>query len=666
MPFLPMNLEEIKDRGFTAPDFIMVTADAYVDHPSFGHALIARLVESLGFSVGIIAQPLNDKDYSIFGMPKYAFLLSGGVVDSMVNNYTAAKKRRNTDEYSPGGKAGKRPDRVLTVYTKALKRLFPDSAVIIGGIEASLRRLAHYDYWSDSVRPSILFESGADILVYGMGEKPITEIINATAKGIPVSKIRHIRGTAYIDRAENLSAVIKSNLSGESKDYIITHSYDKVYSEKKAFAESFKQQSQNTDAINGKGIIQEQKDGYFVVVNPPQYPLTVEECDNVFALPFMRDYHPVYKAFGGIPAIKEVQFSIISHRGCFGSCSFCALNYHQGRVIQKRSDESIIAEAKELAVHKDFKGYIHDVGGPTANFHEVACKQQQKYGVCKDKYCTGTKPCKNLIIDHKSYLSLLQKIRSIEGIKKVFIRSGIRFDYLMADKNEQFFNELCKHHISGQLKVAPEHVSENVLTAMNKTPHDIYDKFLQKFKTVNLRLKMPQFVVPYLISSHPGSTLKDAIKLALYLKSIKYVPKQVQDFYPTPSTRSTCMYYTNIDPDTMEKVYVAKTEKEKAMQRALLQYNKPENRQIVLEALRLAGREDLIGYSKGCLVSLPSRVNVYTTAEKNKNFGKTKSITFGKIEKIGIGKTEKTNFVKNEKTTFAKPVKDRFAKPKKY
>lgn len=607
MPFLPIKKEETtKDAIF---DYIVVSADAYVDHPSFGHAVIARLTESLNHSVAIIAQPVTEDDYREFGIPKYAFLVSGGVVDSMVNNYTVAKKMRTTDEYSAGGKAGRRPDRALTVYTKMLKKLFPETAVIIGGIEASLRRLAHYDYWSDSVMPSILYTSGADLLIYGMGEKPVTEFIKAADKGIPPSKIRHIKGTAYLEKKELLSSAMQSALSGDNSAYIVTQSYKEVSQNKKSFAESFKTQSENTDALSGKGIIQEQDNGYYTVVNPPQYPLTEAECDSVASLPYMRDYHPYYKQFGGIPAIEEVQFSIISHRGCFGSCSFCALNYHQGRVIQKRSDDSIINEAKELISHKDFKGYIHDVGGPSANFRETACEEQKKHGVCKNKYCTGIKPCKNLKIDHKSYLTLLRKLRNLEGVKKVFIRSGIRFDYLMADNDNTFFSELVKHHISGQLKVAPEHISPNVLRLMNKSSHDIYLKFTEKFKSENHRQKMQQFVVPYLISSHPGSTLKDAIELALYLKSISYTPKQVQDFYPTPSTRSTCMYYSGYDPDTGEKVYTAKTEKEKAMQRALLQFTMPKNRKLVEEALVLAGRTDLIGYGKNCLLTPVRRLH---------------------------------------------------------
>lgn len=601
MPFLPIDSNEFTSRGIT-PDFIMISADAYVDHPSFGHAVIARLVESLGYSIGVIPQPVKDEDYRALGTPGYAFLISGGVVDSMVNNYTAAKKKRNTDEYSAGGKAGKRPDRAVTVYTKNLKRLFPDSAIIIGGIEASLRRFAHYDYWADKVLPSILYDSKADLLIYGMGEKPLTELLEAAGRGIPIKKIRHIRGTAYLEKTENLSSAIQNCINGIGGDYINANSFEEVSGDKVLYAKSFKIQSQNTDAINGKGIIQKQKDNYYVIQNPPQYPLTVEESDNIAALPYERTYHPCYKTAGGIPAIEEVRFSIISHRGCFGSCSFCAINYHQGRSIQKRSDESIIKEAEKLTKLDDFKGYIHDVGGPTANFYETSCEQQKKYGVCKDKYCIGNEPCKNLVVNHASYLSLLQKLRSINGIKKVFIRSGIRFDYLMLDKNDQFFNELCKYHISGQLKVAPEHTSDKVLKLMNKPAHSVYESFYEKFNAINKRLKLPQFIVPYLISSHPGCTLNDAVNLALYLKSIRYMPKQVQDFYPTPSTRSTCMYYTEIDPDTMQKVYVAKTEKEKAMQRVLLQYSKPENRRLVAEALKLSGREDLIGNTKNCLI----------------------------------------------------------------
>jgi uncharacterized radical SAM protein YgiQ len=598
-----MTKEEADALFIGVPDIVLVSADAYVDHPSFGHAVIARAIESEGFSVCIVAQPACDADYGRFGAPKYGFFVSSGVVDSMVNNYTAAKKRRTDDVYAAGGRGGLRPDRAVDVYTKNLKRLFPGCAVIAGGIEPSLRRLSHYDYWTDGVRPSLLYTSGADLLIYGMGERTVKEILAAMRRGIPPQKIRHVKGTAYMDRPENLSKEVRGALTaGGGAGGVLLESHEAVCGDKKVFAACFRKQCAYTDGFAAPRLLQRQPDGYVAVVNPPQPPLTERELDEAAEYPYMRDAHPLYKQTGGVPAIEEVKFSVISQRGCFGSCSFCALNYHQGRRIQARSEESLLREAELLTRLPGFKGYIHDVGGPTANFHEKACKKQEKSGVCDGKYCIGGSPCKNLVVSHKKYLRLLQRMRAIPGVKKVFVRSGIRFDYLLMDTDPQFLNELLKYHVSGQLKVAPEHVSGRVLKLMNKPPHSVYEKFYDAFYAAGKRLKKDQYIVPYFISSHPGSELSDAIELALYLKKINYMPKQVQDFYPTPSTRSACMYYTGYDPDTMRKVFTAKTAEEKAMQRALLQYKKPENRALVEKALRAAGREDLIGRGAHCLI----------------------------------------------------------------
>jgi uncharacterized radical SAM protein YgiQ len=592
MAFLPINRSDMEARGWDCLDFLYISGDAYVDHPSFGHAIITRLLESEGYRVGIIAQPdwRTNNDFMRMGRPNYAVLISSGVIDSMVNHYTASKKPRSNDSYSPGGEAGHRPDRAIIVYANKVREVFKGIPVIIGGIEASLRRFAHYDYWDDKVRRSILLDSKADMLVYGMGEKPISEIAALLAKGADIGRIRDVRGTVYVS---------DSYTTDESS--ILLPSYEQVSASRRSYAEAFMLQYSEQDAISGKTLVQRHGEK-FVVQNPPSFPLGEKDLDRIYALPYERTYHPSYEAFGGIPAIKEVEFSITSHRGCYGGCSFCALNFHQGRVIQKRSQASIINEAKKLTWQPGFKGYIHDVGGPTANFREKACERQKKYGTCKSRQCLYPVPCKNLKVDHGEYLQLLRKLREIPEIKKVFIRSGIRYDYLMLDKNDDFFIELCEHHISGQLKVAPEHIADRVLEKMGKPGRKVYEAFVRKFYEINKELGKEQYLVPYLISSHPGSDLKAAVELAEYLKKIGYTPEQVQDFYPTPGTLSTCMFYTKLDPRTMKKVYVPTSPKEKAMQRALLQFKRSENHALVTEALRQAGREDLIGYGPNCLV----------------------------------------------------------------
>ena len=576
--FLPITKNETNGEL----DFVMISCDAYVDHPTYGHAIISRLIESKGFSIGIIPQPLTDGDYFALPTPKIAYLVSGGVVDSMVNNYTVAKRKRELDVYSPLSKQGKRPDRQVSVYSKTLKRLFPESFVIIGGVEASLRRFAHYDYWSDSVRESILTESNADMLIYGAGEKPFWDILALLKKGVTLQKINSVRGTVVkVDSSEELGLL--------EKGYVELPSYERVVSSKEDYAKAFKTQSQNTDAVNASALFQRQKNGVIILQNLPQFPLTVKEMDEVYSYPYERTYHPIYEVEGGIKSIEEVKFSVVSHRGCYGSCSFCSINYHQGRRIQKRSDESILSEIELLTKQPDFKGYIHDLSGPSANFREPACEFQDKNGVCKNRYCIGNKPCKNLKVDHSSFINLLRKARKIKGVKKVFIRSGLRFDYLLYDNNStEILKELIKHHISGQLKVAPEHMADGVLKVMNKPPFKVYKEFALKYKQANEKEGLKQYLVPYLISSHPGCELKHAVMLTEYLKSINYMPEQVQDFYPTPSTRSTCMYYTGIDPDTMQEVFVPKTSEQKAMQRALLQYKLPKNKEAVKKAYILA------------------------------------------------------------------------------
>ena len=590
--FLPICKEDLIKRNIEQLDFILVTGDAYVDHPSFGSAIIARTLESQGFTVGIIAQPKwnNADDFKRLGRPKYGFLINSGNIDSMVNHYTAAKKKRHDDFYSPGGKSGYRPDRALIVYCNRVREAYKDIPIVIGGIEASLRRFAHYDYWDNKVRRSILLDSKADILVYGMGEKTIVQIAEMLKYGASASSLTGIRGTCYITKdIDNLDK------------YITVPSFEDVATDKKAYGEAYKTEYYEQDPVRGKGIIQKHGDRY-LVQNPPQVPLTNDEMNFTYDLPFMRTYHPCYEKLGGIPAIQEVKFSITSHRGCYGSCSFCALTFHQGRIIQTRDGDSIVEEAKLLTTLPDFKGYIHDVGGPTADFRHKACKIQDEYGACKTKQCMFPKPCKNLIIDHSEYLSVLRRVRSIDGIKKVFVRSGLRYDYMIHDKDDTFFKELCEHHISGQLKVAPEHVTPRVLAQMGKPTREVYDRFVNKYFDINKKLGKKQYLVPYMMSSHPGSDLDAAIELAQYVKSMGYTPEQVQDFYPTPGSLSTTIYYIGYNPITGEQVYTPKTQEEKNMQRALIQFAVPKNYEIVKKALIKAGREDLIGNGKDCLI----------------------------------------------------------------
>lgn len=591
--FLPISKEDMKRRGIEQLDFVYVCGDAYVDHPSFGHAIITRLLESYGYTVGIIAQPdwKQNDSIAILGEPRLGFLVSAGNMDSMVNHYSVSKKRRKTDAFSPGGVMGRRPDYAAVVYCNLIRHTYKKTPIIIGGIEGSLRRLAHYDYWSNKVKRSILLDSGADLISYGMGERSIIEIAEALAAGIDVKDITYIRGTVF--RTQDPYFI---------EDAIVLPSYDEISTNKEAYAHSFYIQYQNTDPFQAKKMAEAYPHGIYVVQNPPQKPLSMQEMDDVYALPYTRTYHPIYEKDGGIPAISEVKFSLISNRGCFGGCNFCALTFHQGRIIQTRSHASILAEAKQMIQNKDFKGYIHDVGGPTANFRHPSCKKQLEKGVCTNRQCLFPTPCKNLTVDHKDYLSLLRKLRQLPGVKKVFIRSGIRFDYLLEDKDDRFFRELCQYHVSGQLKVAPEHISDNVLRYMGKPPVEVYDRFKEKYRKINEQIGKKQYLVPYLMSSHPGSTLKDAIALAEYLRDLGYMPEQVQDFYPTPSTISTCMYYTGLDPATMQPVYVSHNPHEKAMQRALIQYRNPSNYDLVYEALKKEHREDLIGFDQHCLI----------------------------------------------------------------
>ncbi len=591
--FLPVSKEDMEARGISQLDFVYVIGDAYVDHPSFGPAIISRILEDNGYTVGIIAQPdwKNEESITVLGKPRLGFLVCGGNMDSMVNHYFVSKKPRPTDAYTPGGKTGKRPDHAVVVYGNLIRRVYKDSPIIIGGIEASLRRLAHYDYWSDSFKRSILLDSQADIISYGMGEKSIVEIADALNSGIDVKYITFIQGTVY--KTKDISGIYKGEILPE---------YEEMKTDKLRYADSFQIQYENTDPFSGKTLIEGYPNGIYVVQNPPAMPLSTEEMDHVYELPYARTYHPMYETDGGIPAIAEIKFSLISNRGCFGGCSFCALTFHQGRCVQVRSHESIIEEAKLITQDKDFKGYIHDVGGPTANFRQPSCEKQMNVGVCKNRQCLFPKPCPNMKADHSDYLQLLRKLRSLPKVKKVFIRSGIRFDYLMADKDDTFFYELVEHHISGQLKVAPEHISDAVLSKMGKPENAVYERFVKKYYDINNKLGKKQFLVPYLMSSHPGSTLKEAIELAEYLRDLGYMPEQVQDFYPTPSTISTVMYYTGIDPRDKKPVYVCKNPHEKAMQRALIQYRNPKNYELVKEALLKAGREDLIGFDKKCLI----------------------------------------------------------------
>lgn len=591
--FLPITREEMKERGWDQVDFVYVSGDAYVNHPSFGHAIITRLLESRGYRVGIIAQPdwRKPESVQVFGEPRLGFLVSAGNMDSMVNHYSVSKKRRKTDAYTPGGEMGKRPDYACVVYGNLIRQTYKKTPIILGGIEASLRRMAHYDYWSDKLKRSVLLDSGADVISYGMGEHSIVELAEALDAGIPVEDITYIAGTVV--KAKSLDSIY---------DAEILPSFEDLKADKMNYARSFYTQYLNTDAFNGKRLVEPYSEHLYVVQNPPAAPLTQMEMDDVYSLPYQRTYHPSYEAKGGVPAIKEIKFSLISNRGCFGGCSFCALTFHQGRIVQVRSHESLIEEAKEITKDKDFKGYIHDVGGPTANFRHPSCKKQMEHGVCKTRQCLFPSPCKNLDADHRDYVSLLRKLRDIPKVKKVFIRSGIRFDYLLADKKQEFLRELCEYHVSGQLKVAPEHVAGPVLSLMGKPEHKVYEEFTRQFYKMNEKIGKEQYLVPYLMSSHPGSTLKEAVELAEYCRDLGYMPEQVQDFYPTPSTLSTCMYYTGVDPRTMQKVYVPKSPHEKAMQRALIQYRNPELYDLVIEALHKAGRSDLIGFGPKCLV----------------------------------------------------------------
>ena len=591
--FLPVTKEEVQELGIQQLDFIYITGDAYVDHPSFGHAIITRLLQAHGYSVGVIAQPdwKREDSITVLGTPRLGFLVSSGNMDSMVNHYYVSKKRRETDAYTPGGVIGKRPDHATVVYSNLIRKTYKNIPIIIGGIEASLRRMAHYDYWSDSLKHSILLDSQADIISYGMGEKSIVEIADALNSGIAAKASSFIAGTVY--KTKDISGLY---------DYELLPSYNEMLADKLLYAKSFRLQHENTDSFNGKILVEPYPNGIYIVQNIPQKPLSTQEMDDVYALPYQRTYHPSYESQGGVPAIAEIKFSLISNRGCFGGCNFCALTFHQGRTIQVRSHESIIEEAKQIIQEKDFKGYIHDVGGPTANFRQPSCQKQLRDGVCKHRQCLCPKLCPNLEVDHSDYLSLLRKLRTLPEIKKVFVRSGIRFDYLMLDKEDTFFKELVEHHISGQLKVAPEHICDVVLSKMGKPENAVYKVFAQKYQRINQKQGKKQFLVPYLMSSHPGSTLKEAVALAEYLRDANFMPEQVQDFYPTPSTISTVMYYTEVDPVTMKPVYVCKNPHEKAMQRALIHYRNPKNYDLVREALTLAGREDLIGFDKKCLI----------------------------------------------------------------
>ena len=607
--FLPICKEDMEKRGWTQLDFVYVSGDAYVDHPSFGSAIITRILESYGYKVGIIAQPdWKDKNsVTILGEPRLGFLVSAGNMDSMVNHYSVSKKRRRTDAYTPGGVAGHRPDYAAVVYGNLIRQTYKHTPIILGGIEASLRRMAHYDYWSNKLKRSILLDSGADIISYGMGERSIIAIAEALDAGLDVKDITYIDGT--VCKVKDLDSVY---------DYIRLPSYEDLKTDKLEYARSFYTQYCNTDPFSGKRLVEPYNDHLYVVQNPPSKPLTMEEMDQVYSYPYMRTWHPSYDAAGGVPAIQEVKFSLISNRGCFGGCSFCALTFHQGRIIQTRSHKSLVEEAKMMTQDKDFKGYIHDVGGPTANFRAPSCQKQLTKGVCPNKQCLFPKPCKNLRADHRDYIKLLRELRKIDGVKKVFIRSGIRFDYVLADPDDTFLRELCEYHVSGQLKVAPEHVSDPVLQKMGKPEYSVYQKFVEKYNQMNKKLRKDQYLVPYLMSSHPGSTLKEAVNLAEHLRDFGYMPEQVQDFYPTPSTLSTCMYYTGVDPRNMQPVYVPKNPHEKAMQRALIQYRDPKNYDLVMEALKKTGRMDLVGYDKRCLIR-PEKGKSSGWSEKGKS-----------------------------------------------
>lgn len=648
--FLPISREDMAERGIEQLDYIVVTGDAYVDHPSFGAAIIGRLLEAEGYQVGVIAQPnwKDHEDISKLGIPKYAFLVTGGNIDSMVNHYSVTKKRRHEDAYSPGNKEGLRPDRATTVYCNLIRQAFKQVPIIIGGIEASLRRMAHYDYWSDQVKRSILLDSQADLLVYGMAERTIIEIANALASGLAIEHLTFIKGTCY--RATSTVDLVEP---------ILLSTYQTIKSDKMAYAKSFKLQSEYTDMITEKALVEPYSDREFIVQLPPQPPLSTSEFDRVYGLNYERNYHPIYESVGGVPAITEVKFSIIANRGCYGGCNFCALTFHQGRIMQARSQASILREAEAFTWDPDFKGYIHDVGGPTANFRNPSCKKQLTKGVCVNKQCLVPERCVNLDVDHREYADILRKLRALPKVKKVFVRSGIRFDYLLYDKDTSFFNELVEHHISGQLKVAPEHVDDTTLAYMGKPAHHVYEKFRLKYDQKNQAMGKKQYLVPYLMSSHPGSDLASAIKLAEYLRDINHQPQQVQDFYPTPATASTTMYHTGLDPRTLKPVFVPKTANEKAMQRALIQYKKPQNYNLVYEALKQAGREDLIGFDKHCLIrpksSRQGSRGSHTAQQDPKSQGASRtkgSATLGKAKKseaksTGGAKPKKKKTIRN-------------------
>lgn len=638
MGYLPITKEEMNRLSWEQPDFVFVSGDAYIDHSSFSTALIARVLESHGYKVAILPQPdwRNDESIREFGRPKLGFLVNAGNMDSMVNHYTVSKKRRNHDAYTPGGVIGKRPDYATIVYCNLIKRSYKDVPIIIGGIEASLRRLAHYDYWSDKIKRSILLDSGADILLYGMGERSVVEVADALISGLDISDLTFIRGTVY--KTRDVSSVY---------DGINLPAFDDILNDKIAYARSFAIQYKNTDPYQSKPLVECYGEKRYIVQNPPSFPLSTQEFDDVYELPFMRGYHPSYEKFGGVPAISEIKFSLTSNRGCFGGCSFCALTFHQGRIVQCRSHDSLISEAKEMIEDPDFKGYIHDVGGPTANFRKPACEKQKQHGACVNKQCLFPKPCNNLIADHSDYIELLRKLRNLQGVKKVFVRSGIRFDYVLADSSDDFIEELCKYHISGQLRVAPEHISDSVLRCMGKPENIVYQKFIDKFERINKKYNMKQYLVPYLMSSHPGSGLKEAIELAEYIRELGYMPEQVQDFYPTPSTISTCIYYTGIDPFTLKSIYVPKKAHEKAMQRALIQYRNPENYELVREALLKEGRNDLIGFDKKCLIPPRKIKNNYN---KGKESGNNKNNSGRKNKKYDRNSRRQNSGRKNKNT----------------
>mgnify|MGYP000192221371 FL=1 len=658
--FLPISRADMKAQGIKQLDFVYVIGDAYVDHPSFGHAIISRILQANGFTVGIISQPdwKNPDSISILGEPKLGFIVTGGNMDSMVNHYSVSKKRRQKDAFTPGGVMGKRPDYATVVYCNLIRRTYKHTPLIIGGLEASLRRLGHYDYWSNKIKRSILLDSGADLLLYGMGERSIVAMAEGLKSGISIKDLTYIDGTVY-----------KTKDPDSVYDGIMLPSFEEICASKETYARSFYTQYCNTDPFTAKRLIEPYPNKCYVVQNPPSKPLTTSEMDAVYALPYMRTYHPSYEEAGGVPAIEEVKFSLVSNRGCYGGCSFCALTFHQGRIIQTRSHESIINEAKQIVWDPDFKGYIHDVGGPTANFRGPSCDKQLTRGVCKNRQCLFPTPCPNLKVDHSDYLSLLRKLRTLPNVKKVFIRSGIRFDYLICDKDKTFFRELCEHHVSGQLKVAPEHISDSVLSLMGKPPVAVYNKFKDEYKKINERIGKKQYLVPYLMSSHPGSTLKEAVELAEYLRDLGYMPEQVQDFYPTPSTISTCMYYTGLDPRTMKKVYVTNNPHEKAMQRALIQYRNPKNYDLVYEALHRAHRTDLIGFGPKCLIRpKPNGHPGSDSGYRGQTNGRSNNSNRGKGSYKGQNNNPKDNSAKgnNRSQTGARPENGAStARPKK-